>query len=94
MRFTFEWNGRKAKNNQKKHKVSFEEAKTVFGDPFSITISDDAHSIGEERYVDIGRSDKGRLLVVVYAERGHAIRIISCRKATSRERRIYEESIS
>ncbi len=63
----------------------------MFGDPFSITISDPEHSHGEERYIDIGESMNGRLLVVVYTERTPYIRIISCRKATRKERNIYEE---
>ena len=93
MDLTFEWDKEKAKINQRKHKINFEEAKTIFGDSFSITISDQVHSIGEERYIDIGRSIKGQLLVVVYTERNKTIRIISCRKATSTERRIYEEDV-
>lgn len=88
----FEWDEEKAKANLKKHKVSFDEAATVFSDPFSITIPDPDHSVGEQRYIDIGNSDKGRVLVVVYTERGDNIRIISCRKATPRERRRYEEA--
>ena len=91
MDFTFEWDEKKAKSNLRKHKVSFEEAKTVFGDPLSITISDSTHSIDEERYVDIGTSFKGRVLVVVYTERDSTIRIISCRKATRSEQTMYEE---
>ncbi|HAG09574.1 MAG TPA: hypothetical protein DCK87_08465 [Desulfotomaculum sp.] len=60
-------------------------------DPFSITIPDPDHSVDEQRYIDIGGSDKGRVLVVVYTERGSNIRIISCRKATPSELRLYEE---
>ncbi|HEX3035863.1 MAG TPA: BrnT family toxin [Thermodesulfobacteriota bacterium] len=93
MKLNFEWDEKKAKANFRKHKVSFDEAVTVFSDPFSITISDPDHSADEERYIDIGYSDKGRLLVVVYTERGPNIRIISCRKATRKEQRSYEESI-
>jgi len=91
MKFNFEWDEEKAKANLKKHKVSFDEAATVFSDPFSITILDPDHSVGEERYIDIGTSDKGRVLIVAYTERGMNIRIISCRKATLTERRRYEE---
>ena len=87
----FEWDEEKAKTNLKKHKVSFDEAVTVFFDSFSITIPDPSHSVDEQRYVDVGSSDKGRLLVVVYTERRPRIRIISCRKATPSERSIYEE---
>jgi uncharacterized DUF497 family protein len=91
MKLHFQWHEEKAKTNLKRHRVSFDEATTVFIDPFSITIPDPAHSAGEQRYIDIGSSDKGRVLVVVYAERGATIRIISCRKATPSERRLYEQ---
>lgn len=91
MRSNFEWDEEKAKANLKRHKVSFDEATTVFSDPFSITIPDPDHSMDEERYIDIGTSDEGRVLVVSYTERGTNIRIISCRKATRTERRRYEE---
>jgi hypothetical protein len=92
MQPNFEWDEEKAKTNLKKHKISFDEATTVFSDPFSITIPDPDHSIDEERYIDIGTSDKGQMLVVSYTERGTKIRIISCRKATPTELRRYEEA--
>lgn len=88
----FEWDELKAQENLKKHGVDFQEAATVFSDPFSITIHDADHSIDENRFIDLGTSDKRRILIVVYTERGNNIRIISCRKATARERRDYEES--
>jgi len=91
MKPNFEWDEGKAQANLRTHKVSFDEATTVFSDPFSITIPDPDHSTDEERYLDIGTSDKGRLLVVSYTERGTNIRIISCRKATPTERRRYEK---
>ena len=91
MKLSFEWDEEKAKANLKKHRVSFDEATTVFIDPFSITIPDPDHSADEQRYIDIGSSDKGRVLVVVYTERGSNIRIISCRKATPSERKLYEK---
>ena len=91
MSLTFEWDEQKAKQNLRKHQVDFEEAKTVFGDPYAITIPDPQNSAGESRYIDIGYSSRRRLLVVVYTERGPNIRIISCRRATRRERRVYEE---
>lgn len=91
MKWNFQWDEEKAGANLKKHKVSFDEAATVFSDPLSITTRDPDHSVDEQRYLDIGRSDKGRVLVVAYTERGASIRIISCRKATPRERRRYEE---
>lgn len=88
---TFEWDEEKAESNHHKHGVSFDEAKTVFGDPLSITIGDVRHSGSEGRYIDVGLSSEGRLLVVVYTERGEAIRLISSRDATRAERKIYEE---
>ena len=91
MTLTFEWDEEKAVANLKKHQVSFEEAITVFNDPLSITILSPDHSIDEERYIDIGISSKGQLLVVVYTERGQNIRLISSRKATRREQRDYEQ---
>jgi uncharacterized DUF497 family protein len=91
MKPNFEWDEEKATANLKWHKVSFDEGTTVFSDPFSITIPDPDHSIDEERYLDIGTSDKGHILVVSYTERGTNIRIISCRKAEPTERRHYEE---
>jgi hypothetical protein len=93
MTLNFEWDEEKAKTNLKNHRVSFDEATTVFSDPLSITIPDPDHSADEQRYIDIGSSDRGRILVVVYTERGTNIRIISCRKATPTERRRYEEGI-
>lgn len=86
----FEWDEKKAVANLKKHKISFEEARTVFADPFSITIDDPKHSAEEFRFLDIGMSAQGNLLVVSYTER-ERIRLISCRKATKGERKAYEE---
>ncbi|MDO9026828.1 MAG: BrnT family toxin [bacterium] len=90
MKLNFEWDEEKAKTNIKKHGVSFDEATTVFLDPFSITIPDPNHSVDEQRYISMGNSDTGRVLVVVYTERRLSIRIISCRKATPMERKQYE----
>lgn len=87
----FEWDAGKAIENLQKHRVSFEEATTVFTDPLSLTIVDPDHSHGESRYIDIGLSHQGRLLVVMYTERDMRLRIISCRLATRSERRQYEE---
>ena len=92
MGLEFQWNNRKAKENMQKHNVSFREASTVFADFFSLTIPDPLHSDKEERLVIIGHSDKQRLLVVVHTERNDVIRIISARKATRYERKIYESS--
>ena len=94
MALKFEWDKEKARANLKKHSISFEEALTVFDDPFSLTIDDPLHSTGEDRFLTIGYSQVERLLVVVYTERGiDNIRIISARIATKRERRIYEQGI-
>jgi len=93
MKLDFEWNEEKAKVNLKNHKVSFDEAKTVFGDPFLQTFPDVEHSDDEERFVNIGRSANDITLVVIHTERDGKIRIISCRKATASERKFYEEGI-
>ena len=87
----FEWDPDKGKKNTAKHRVSFEEAATVFGDRLSITIPDPLHSIKEHRFITIGRSAQNKILVVVHAERGDNIRIISARRATRLERKEYEE---
>ncbi|HEY9897507.1 MAG TPA: BrnT family toxin [Candidatus Sericytochromatia bacterium] len=91
MTLQFEWDERKAAINYRKHGISFNEARTVFNDPLSITIADPEHSSNEERYLDIGLSAEGRVLVVIYTERASKIRLISCRKATPKERKIYEQ---
>jgi uncharacterized protein len=87
----FEWDRDKAKRNVKKHGVSFEEAMTVFADPLSLTIHDPEHSDEENRYVILGESNRRRLLVVVFTDRGEKIRIITASAATRRERKKYEE---
>jgi hypothetical protein len=91
MGYTFKWNKRKARQNLKKHGVSFEEAATVFGDTLSLTIPDPLHSIEEQRWIIIGQSYRNRTLVVVHTAQEYNIRIISARLATRRERRNYEE---
>jgi len=91
MPLSFEWDESKAKANLAKHGVSFEEASTVFGDSLSLTIPDPAHSQAEDRWIVLGQSHQGKLLVVVHAERGDNIRIISARRASKRERKDYEE---
>jgi uncharacterized DUF497 family protein len=88
----FEWDEKKAQLNFEKHKVSFEESITVFNDPLLATMSDPDHS-HEQRYITIGQSVKGRILIISYTERQRRTRIISCRKATSREQKAYEEGI-
>ena len=90
---TFEWDANKARANLVKHVVSFQEATTVFGDPVSVTIPDPAHSQAESRFIILGRSHSGRILVAVHAERGDNVRIISARPASRRERKQYEETI-
>jgi hypothetical protein len=91
MSFEFEWDPRKARGNLGKHKVSFEEAVSVFADPLSSTITDPLHSDDEDRFAMVGSSSQGRLIVVVFTERADRIRIISARRATARERNDYEE---
>jgi uncharacterized protein len=90
MSLQFEWDEQKADRNAIKHGVDFDEAKTVFADSNSVTIADLEHSIDEDRYIDIGISNRDRLLVVIYTERGEFIRIISSCCATNREIRIYD----
>ncbi len=88
----FEADPVKATQNFKKHKVSFEEAASVFGDPMAYTFADPDHSVGEERWLMFGMSRMGRVLAVIYTERRGKVRLISARAATKHERRIYEES--
>ena len=86
----FEWDPGKAVANFAKHGVSFPEAMGVFGDPLEVTIADPLHSHEEARFISIGLSEAGRLLIVAYTEREGRIRIISAREAAPRERRHYE----
>jgi uncharacterized DUF497 family protein len=87
----FEWDEEKAAANLAKHGVSFEEAKTVFDDSLYVDFYDPDHSFDEHRYIIIGESRRGRLLLVSYAERGDAARLISAREVTGSERELYEE---
>ena len=91
MALRFTWDPRKAASNQRKHGVSFEEAGSAFADLLSLTVPDPDHSDDEERFLLVGLSDQGRLLVVTHVERGDVIRIINARLATRRERHQYEE---
>ena len=91
MDLRFEWDSEKAAGNVDKHGISFEEAATVFGDPLGKIVDDPRHSIGEKRFVLMGRSDQDRLLVVMYTERHDVVRIISARSAARQEQRDYEE---
>lgn len=83
---------RKERANRRKHRISFEEASTVFGDLLSITIPDVRHSDHEKRWVTMGQSNKGNLLVIVHTESSRAIRIISARRAIRAERSRYEDN--
>lgn len=91
MALRFEWDGKKALSNERKHGITFEEASTIFGDPLSITIHDPAHSIGEDRFITIGTSANDRLVVVVHTDYDDTIRIISARTATRSEIRQYKQ---
>jgi uncharacterized protein len=88
----FEWDPSKAARNLQRHRVSFEEAATVFDDLMFITFIDEDHSVDEERYVTIGLSSRGRVLVLAHAERKGQIRIISAREATRKEEQYYAEA--
>ena len=87
----FEWDPKKEAKNFRKHKVTFSEAATVFGDTLSITVPDPDHSEEEDRYISIGLSQRRRLLMVSHTERSERTRIISARPLTPAEREAYEE---
>ena len=87
-----EWDEAKATKNRRKHGVDFHEAVTTLEDPLSTTYPDPDHSVDERRFVTIGLSAKRHVLVVAHADRGSAVRIISARLATPRERRFYEDN--
>lgn len=87
----FEWDPLKADKNLKKHGVSFHDAATVLEDPLSITYHDPDHSVREHRFITVGLSRSGLVLMVAHTDRGEKVRIISARKTTSQERRHYEE---
>ncbi len=93
MSLKFEWDRRKAALNRSKHRVSFEEALTVFGDPLAKIFDDEDHSTEEQREIIIGHSLKERLLVVCFTSQGESVRIFSAREATRRERKDYEENV-
>ena len=88
----FEWDPTKAKSNEQKHGVTFDEASGAFADTLSVTIYDPLHSDEEDRFILIGISFQNRILVVVHTDRGNKIRIISARKATKEERKFYESN--
>ena len=91
MGYLFEWDPAKAAANARKHDVTFDEAATAFADPLAVLMPDRDHSEGEERYLLLGMSVRGRLLVVAFSERQPRTRLVSARLATRRERRRYEE---
>ena len=89
----YEWDPKKADENLNKHHVSFDEAATVFTDPLALTFDDPEHSVGEQRFITIGTSDKQRILFLAHADRGEDhVRIISARPATITEAHDYQES--
>jgi len=87
----FEWDDAKAESNERKHGVAFAEAMTLFGDPLAVTGYDPRHADAEDRFVTMGMSVTGRLLVVSHTDRGDIVRIISARVATRRERKDYDD---
>ncbi|HPA47522.1 MAG TPA: BrnT family toxin [bacterium] len=87
----FEWASEKARQNDRKHAVSFDEAVTVFYDPLSATFDDPDHSFDERRYLTVGFSSRHRLLVVAHSEKEEILRIISARPATAQERKRHEK---
>jgi uncharacterized protein len=87
----FEWDPGKARQNRRKHRVSFQEAATVLGDPLAVTYPDPDHSTSEQRFITVGMSSAGQVLIVAHVDRSENIRIISARKTTKRERKQYEE---
>jgi len=95
MQYTFEWDAHKAKSNVKKHRVHFDQAAEVFLDALQMTVFDSEHSETEERWVTMGKTKTGMLLVVVHTFQEHedsaTIRIISAREATRHEQHQYEE---
>lgn len=90
MNLEFEWDAAKASENLKIHRVSFEEAKSVFNDPLLLTFPDPEHSDEEHRSINIGVSSHSRILLVVFTDRKGKLRIISSRKATAKEKKLYE----
>ena len=92
MALQFEWDARKAKANETKHGVSFEEAVTVFSDPLARIFDDPEHSESERREIIIGNSDRRNLVLVSFVEADETVRLISARKATGTERENYEEN--
>lgn len=86
----FSWDPKKERRNRSAHGVGFQEATTVFGDALAVSVADPDHSLGEERFITVGQSSSGQLLVVCHTEQGDTIRIISARRASTHERKDYE----
>jgi uncharacterized DUF497 family protein len=89
----FDWDEEKARSNLAKHGVSFDEATSVFDDPLFLTFADPQHSVDEQRFLIMGESAKGRLLVVSYTDRAEMTRLISARLATRKESKAYESEL-
>jgi len=97
MKLIFDWDDAKARRNRIKHKVSFDEARSIFGDRFLVTFPDEKHSQVEDRFISIGTSSKNRVILVVHTEYDEddaiiIIRFINARKATPAEREVYEKA--
>jgi uncharacterized DUF497 family protein len=92
MSLEFEWDPLKAENNRRKHEITFMEGSTAFSDPHSLTIPSPDQSVFEHRFLHLGLSETGKLVVVSYTERSDRIRIISARHASKRERKHYEQN--
>jgi uncharacterized DUF497 family protein len=89
----YEWDPKKADENLNRHRISFDEATSVFADPFALTFDDPDHSMDERRYITIGTSSKQRIVFVSHADRGEDhVRIISARPTTATEAHAYQES--
>ena len=93
MSLKFEWSREKAGSNVQKHGCTFIEGSTAFSDPLSVTISDPDHSVFENRFLHLGQTSNGKLVVVAFTERGDRIRLISVRRASRRERNQYEQQL-
>ena len=94
--YEFDWDAKKAEANARKHGVRFEAAMTVFRDPLALTVYDEEHGEGEERWVTIGRTEGGQMVVVIHTfiptgSNSAKVRLISAREPTNREREQYEE---
>ena len=97
MRLIFEWDDEKAQKNYRRHGIGFEEARTIFSDPLLVSFPDEYHSEDEQRLISIGASSENMILLAVHTERSEGsdtivVRIISARKTTASERRVYEEN--